>query len=74
MGFRPAEWETLRDALANHPLTASLDTIDPTSQYGEKRTYRCNLASPNGRNPCIITVWQQSVSGFRLITAYPFLP
>ena len=73
-GFDPSRWEVFRDALANHPLTASLETLDPTSQYGEKRTYRCSVASPNGRNPCILTVWQQSGGDFRLITAYPFQP
>ena len=67
-GFEPSLWEVFRDALANHSLTASLDTVDPTSQYGEKRTYRCSMASPNGRNRCIVTVWQQSGDDFRLIT------
>ena len=68
-GFDPSRWEVFRDALANHPLTASLDTVDPTSQYGEKRTYRCSVASPNGRNRCIVTVWQQSGGDFHLIPA-----
>jgi filamentous hemagglutinin len=71
-GFSRARWVLFRDALSRHPLTASLDTVDPTRQYGEKRTYRCRLDSPTGRNPCILTVWQQSGEDFRLVTAYPF--
>jgi len=73
LGFAPADWETFRDALADHPLTATLASVDNTSPYGDKRVYHCQITSPNGRDPCIRTVWQQSDDTYRLLTAYPFL-
>ena len=73
VGFEPAAWSVLRDALARHPITAELAFIDPSSPYGEKRVYQCNITSPNGKNPCIRTVWQRAGSDFPLLTAYPFM-
>ena len=74
MGFGVGPWEVFRDALAAHPETAALESTDTTSLYGEKRCYRCVIATPNGRNPCIRTVRQERDEGlFQLVTAYPFL-
>jgi filamentous hemagglutinin len=41
--------------------------------YGIKYEVRCGLETPDGRNPCIVTVWLQREreSACRLITAYP---
>ena len=71
MGFDPEKWEIIRDALAQHPTTAELGPIDTSSSYGEKRVFRCNIVTPNGRNPCILTVWMRSAGRFEFIAAYP---
>ena len=34
--------------------------------------FRCSIVTPNGRNPCIRTVWQRRDGDYWLVTAYPF--
>jgi filamentous hemagglutinin len=72
-GFSEQKWEALRFALLKHPLTADLVDTDTSSEYGQKNVYECRIETPDGRDPCIRTVWQQSHEGWRLITAYPFV-
>ena len=71
-GFRPHQWEGMRDALVAHPRTASLQDIDTTSTYGTKYVYRCRIITPDARNPCILTVRQYREGDYWLVTAYPF--
>ncbi len=40
--------------------------------YGEKRVYRCSIITPDGRDPCIRTVWQLRSGDYWPVTAYPF--
>lgn len=72
-GFSADDWEMLRIALLAHPRVAELVDEDETSRFGIKRVYRCNLPSPDSRNPCILSVWQQRDGDWHLVTAYPFL-
>lgn len=73
-GFSRNNWRLLHDSLARHPETARLVNIDRGGRFGEKRSYDCAIQSPDGRNPCIRTVWMEIGPGqWTLITAYPFL-
>ncbi len=70
-GFDAEQWNVMRDALIGH---AMINHIAQTlrSGHGTKHLVRCSIATPDGRNPCITTVW--IIEGNRpprLVTAYP---
>jgi len=70
-GFLAEQWEVMRDALIRH---AAINLIAETSRspHGTKYVVRCSVPTPDGRNPCIATVW--IVDGDlppRLVTSYP---
>lgn len=77
-GFSFQNPHQLREALQRHPLTATLVQQIPHPD-GEKLTYKCVVAAPDGTQPCLTTVWIKSLSGSagggitsqRLVTAYP---
>jgi hypothetical protein len=70
-GFRQDQWKTLAEALRQHGLTQSV-FAQKTSGHGQKYEVRCNLPSPDGRNPCITSVWiQEDSCHLRLITVLP---
>ena len=71
-GYQRGYWMELAEALCAHPTTASLQEIDAGSPYGEKRVFRCRIAMPDGRAPCIRTVWQRRDGVYWLVTASPF--
>jgi hypothetical protein len=71
-GFVSSNPQALRDSLIDHPLTAYLDGIDSSSPYGLKEVYRCAIRSPDGRHPCICSVWQHRQGDWWFITAYPW--
>jgi hypothetical protein len=61
-GFRIEEPSALRDALLRHLQEA--ETIEEhVTDYGVRYTKRCSLTSPDGRNPCINSVWQVEADG-----------
>jgi hypothetical protein len=70
-GFQPEKWAAMRDALIEHP---AINHISGTSRsrHGTKHVVRCSIRTPDGRNPCVTTVW--IVEGNRpprLVTSYP---
>lgn len=70
-GFTPGQWTELQLALAAHPANNVVVGSVPAGD-GVRYRVRCGLRSPDGRNPCITTVW--AVEGGqppRLITAFP---
>ena len=71
-GFMQQNWSVLETALNFHPRANPVTTITP-NPYGTRYTVRCTLLSPDGRNPCITTIWviDPSSSGPMLVTAYP---
>ena len=70
-GFDPAHWEVLRDALRQHPLANDV-VSSQRSPHGNKHVVRCSMMSPDGRNPCITTIWITDGDGPpRFVTAYP---
>lgn len=70
-GFRQNDWKTLAAALRKHGLTQPV-IARKQSAHGQKFEVRCNLPSPDGRNPCVTSVWiQEGVGDLRLITVLP---
>ena len=71
-GYTREGWRALHDALRVHPNGTTLQAVDASSPYGDKHIFRCTIATPDGRDPCIRTVWQKRDGDFWLVTAYPF--
>lgn len=70
-GFSHAEWRVMAAALAQHPTLNPVESTTPT-RYGAKHVVRCSLVTPDGRNPCVVTVWMKDGDAPpRLVTAYP---
>ncbi|HVC62372.1 MAG TPA: hypothetical protein VND19_18670 [Acetobacteraceae bacterium] len=71
-GFDRLRWTEMRDALLGHPRANQVARVQPTS-YGTKYCVRCTLSTPDGRNPCITTVWVIDLpSGApKFVTAFP---
>ena len=69
-GFQAAQWEEMRDALRKHPTE---NDVDRTAQnpHGIKYEAKCNLRTPDGRAPCLTTIWIiERGRPPRLVTAY----
>ena len=71
-GFDQAYSYLLRQALLDHPEANKVIATELTD-FGVKSVVRCSLATPDGRNPCIASVWicEASSDVQRLVTAYP---
>ena len=71
-GFSPGNWAELKSALLNHPQNNPV-TNQAGNPFGQKFEVRCSLVTPDGRNPCIISVWiiEPPDPNPRFITAYP---
>jgi hypothetical protein len=71
-GFMRTSWEGLVEALTEHGRMRRLIAVTPT-EFGPRYVVECEIRTPDGRNPCIRTVWQgrdeQAIP--QLITAYP---
>lgn len=70
-GFDVSRSHELEDSLVWHVRNHHYVTDMPTAN-GHKYTLRCSAPSPDGRNPCIVTVWVIEVgeTSPRLVTAY----
>jgi hypothetical protein len=71
-GFSLANWPELKKALRDHPLRNPV-TNQKSRPFGDLFEVSCALATPDGRNPCIISVWiiESPNPNPRFITAYP---
>ncbi len=70
-GFAAGQWATLRDALLAHVKNNHVVETETTS-HGTNYTVRCSIPSPDGRNPCIFTVWTiEAADGPKFVTAFP---
>lgn len=71
-GFLQGNWVELKRALLNHPHDNPV-TNQATNPFGRKFEVSCSLVTPDGRNPCIISVWisEPPDCNPRFITAYP---
>ncbi|MGH7046228.1 MAG: DUF6883 domain-containing protein [Stellaceae bacterium] len=70
-GFSQANWAVLKHVLLAHPLANSVKS-QTTTPYGEKYLVSCSLMTPDGRNPCVVTVWiiEPADPNPRFVTAY----
>jgi hypothetical protein len=70
-GFAQANWTDLKKALLDHPRTNSVTKKEP-NKHGEKYIVSCSLTTPDGRNPCIVSVWiiEPPDPAPRFVTAY----
>ena len=59
-------------ALDRHGATRPIVRTS-TNAYGVKYEVRCSFETPDGRDPCIVTIWlrPEGEAACRLITAYP---
>ena len=71
-GFSPGNWLELKNALLNHPQNNPVAN-QASNPFGQKFEVRCSLVPPDGRNPCIVSVWiiEPPDPNPRFITAYP---
>ena len=70
-GFGPERWEEMARALRKHGETQPVVKVTE-NKWGTKFEVRCEIGTPDGRNPCIRTLWQVSGGAApRLVTAYP---
>ncbi len=70
-GFDRAAPDVLADALRRHVRERTVE--DPVETVnGVKWAVRCDLVTPDGRNPCIMSVWLDRGDGVPdLLTARP---
>ena len=56
-GFTKDNIDAFRNALKRHAIEH--DVLEkPATEFGEKYIVKCELATPDLKNPCIITVWK----------------
>ena len=69
--FTREGWRALASALLLHPLENEAVEAVP-SIHGVKWVVRCSLRTPDGRNPCLTSVWivDAGQSRPRFVTAY----
>jgi hypothetical protein len=56
-GFDCSRPDELIEALKAHPLRNPVERVIPVPPHGVKYTVRCSIPSPDGSNPCALTVW-----------------
>lgn len=70
-GFKSNDWEHFATALRDHGASQPVTSVVPT-KHGRKFTVECQLLTPDGRNPCILSVWVESKrKSLALVTAHP---
>lgn len=71
-GFGLDRLDAMADALAEHPDRNPTAAVEG-SLWGVKYTVQCRIRTPDGRDPCILTVWivPPGDDVARLVTAYP---
>jgi len=70
-GFTPLLWQEMASALRWHGRLQSV-TETSTTRFGRKFTVECQIETPDGKNPCILTAWiVEGTRPPRLVTAHP---
>jgi len=71
-GFNIADIDTFKDSLIQHSIDRDIEKTKD-SDFGIKYELKCEIQTPDKRNPCIVTVWivENVQEEPKLITAYP---
>lgn len=71
-GFEHSNPEAFEAALVLHADERDIEETRD-SGFGTKYELRCELKTPDNRNPCIVTVWiiNEETDNPNLVTAYP---
>lgn len=70
-GFTVEHWKILAKAIREHGATQPVTAKEPT-RPGEKFGVQCQIVSPDGKNPCILSVWiKEGTKPLRFVTAHP---
>ncbi len=70
-GFNADKWEAFAKALQTHGASQTVTGIE-TTRHGKKFTVECQIKTPDGKDPCILSVWIQATGKApRLVTAHP---
>jgi hypothetical protein len=71
-GFTMQNWQVLAAALRQHGMQYDVVSTRPTPN-GTNYELRCNLQTPDRRNPCIRIVWEVIGSASpNFVTAYAY--
>lgn len=70
-GFTTEAWDLMAENLRLHGRTQTVTETSET-RFGRKFTVECQIKTPDGKNPCILTAWiQEGDHPPRLVTAHP---
>ena len=70
-GFSSDYWKVLAKALRDHGATQPVTGEEPT-RHGIKYVVECQIVSPDGKKPCILSIWiKEGLKPMRLVTAHP---
>jgi len=71
-GFDLADIVTFKDSLILHTIDRDIEKTK-ISDFGIKYELKCEIRTPDERNPCIVTVWivENGYDDPKLVTAYP---
>lgn len=70
-GFSPNQWQVFAQALSEQGRNNQV-TRTTATEWGTRFQVDCHCPTPDGRNPCIRTVWEIGNNGVpRLLTAHP---
>ena len=71
-GFDVADINTFKDSLIQHSIDRDIEKTKNTD-FGVKYELKCEINTPDERNPCIVTVWivESGETLPKFITAYP---
>lgn len=71
-GFTVEKWTALAQALREHGRQRPVTKVEK-NDFGTKYTVECSMTSPDGRDPCVVTVWiDEAGLPVRLVTARPY--
>ncbi|MBA3896924.1 MAG: hypothetical protein H0X36_07270 [Sphingomonadaceae bacterium] len=70
-GFEVRTADDLTRALGNHPRRNEIKSIS-IDRAGVKSVIECRIETPDGRNPCVRTIWvlEPGATVHRFVTAY----
>jgi hypothetical protein len=71
-GFDISNLGIFKNSLLQHSIEREIEKIN-NSEFGNKYELKCEMKTPDERNPCIVTVWiiENGKERPTLITAYP---